>query len=55
MGPDSELGWSDEKPGHHVRVDGFWIDETDVTIAQIDTTTENIITEVNGGVSWIDC
>ena len=34
MGTDSELGWADEKPAHRVRVDGFWMDETDVTNAQ---------------------
>jgi sulfatase modifying factor 1 len=34
MGTDSELGWQDEKPAHRVRVDGFWMDETDVTNAQ---------------------
>lgn len=34
MGTDSELGWPDEKPAHHVRVDGFWMDETEVTNAQ---------------------
>jgi formylglycine-generating enzyme required for sulfatase activity len=34
MGTDLEMGWADEKPAHRVRVDGFWIDETDVTNAQ---------------------
>jgi formylglycine-generating enzyme required for sulfatase activity len=34
MGTDSELGWPDEKPAHRVRVNGFWMDETDVTNAQ---------------------
>jgi sulfatase modifying factor 1 len=34
MGTDSELGWPDEKPAHRVRVDSFWMDETDVTNAQ---------------------
>jgi formylglycine-generating enzyme required for sulfatase activity len=34
MGTDSEPGWPDEKPAHRVRVDGFWMDETDVTNAQ---------------------
>ena len=34
MGTDSELGWPDEKPAHRVHVDGFWMDETDVTNAQ---------------------
>ncbi len=31
MGTDAELGWPEEKPAHRVRVDGFWIDETEVT------------------------
>jgi formylglycine-generating enzyme required for sulfatase activity len=31
MGTDSELGWPDEKPAHQVRVDGFWMGETEVT------------------------
>jgi formylglycine-generating enzyme len=34
MGTNSDLGWADEKPAHRVRVDGFWMDETDVTNAQ---------------------
>jgi sulfatase modifying factor 1 len=34
MGTDSDLGWADEKPAHRVRVNGFWMDETDVTNAQ---------------------
>ena len=34
MGTDSDLGWADEKPAHRVKVDGFWMDETDVTNAQ---------------------
>jgi sulfatase modifying factor 1 len=34
MGTDSELGWPDEKPAHRVHVNGFWMDETDVTNAQ---------------------
>src|SRR5262245_25167367 len=34
MGTDAELGWPDEKPAHRVRVDGFWMDETEVTNAQ---------------------
>ena len=34
MGTDSDLGWPDEKPAHRVRVDGFWMDETDVTNSQ---------------------
>lgn len=34
MGSDSEQAWPDEGPPHRVRVDGFWIDETEVTNAQ---------------------
>jgi sulfatase modifying factor 1 len=34
MGTDSDLGWEDEKPAHPVHVDGFWMDETEVTNAQ---------------------
>ena len=34
MGTDDPIGWADEKPAHRVRVDGFWMDETDVTNAQ---------------------
>lgn len=34
MGTDSDLGWNDEKPAHRVRVDGFWIDVTEVTNEQ---------------------
>ena len=34
MGTDSDLGWPDETPAHRVRLDGFWIDQTEVTVAQ---------------------
>jgi hypothetical protein len=34
MGTDSDLGWPDEKPAHRVRVDGFWMDQAEVTNAQ---------------------
>src|SRR5437879_12605238 len=40
MGTDSKLGWPDEKPAHRVRVDGFWMDETEVTNAQFRTRSE---------------
>ena len=40
MGTDSELGWPDEKPAHQVRVDGFWIDVTEVTNAQFGKFTD---------------
>src|SRR5262245_62516592 len=35
MGTDSDLGWADEKPAHRIRVGGFWMDQTDVTNAQL--------------------
>ncbi len=34
MGTDAEVGWADEKPAHRVQVDGFWMDEHEVTNAQ---------------------
>jgi formylglycine-generating enzyme len=34
MGTNSNLGWPDEKPAHPVKVDGFWMDATEVTNAQ---------------------
>ncbi len=34
MGTDSDLGWPDEKPAHRVRVDGFWMDDHEVTNAE---------------------
>src|SRR5205823_7856428 len=40
MGTDAEVGWPDEKPAHRVRVDGVWMDETEVTNAQLRTFVE---------------
>src|SRR5438270_318716 len=34
MGADSSLAWPDEKPAHRVRVNGFWMDESELTNAQ---------------------
>jgi formylglycine-generating enzyme len=34
MGTDAAIGWAEEKPAHRVHVDGFWMDETDVTNAE---------------------
>lgn len=34
MGSDSTLARSDEQPVHRVKVDGFWIDQTEVTNTQ---------------------
>jgi formylglycine-generating enzyme required for sulfatase activity len=34
MGTDSDLGWPEERPAHRARVDGFWMDEHEVTNAE---------------------
>jgi formylglycine-generating enzyme required for sulfatase activity len=34
MGSDATIARADEKPAHRVRVDGFWMDATEVTNAQ---------------------
>jgi sulfatase modifying factor 1 len=34
MGSDSDQAWPEERPAHRVRVDGFWIDEHEVTNAE---------------------
>jgi formylglycine-generating enzyme len=34
MGTDDPNAWPDEKPAHRVRVDGFWMDKTEVTNAR---------------------
>jgi formylglycine-generating enzyme len=34
MGTDGEVGYPDERPAHRVRVNGFWMDDTEVTNAQ---------------------
>jgi len=34
MGTNDEQAWPDEKPAHRVRIDGFWMDKTEVTNAQ---------------------
>jgi formylglycine-generating enzyme required for sulfatase activity len=40
MGDDSGLAWPEEKPAHRVRVDGFWIDEHEVTNTQFHSFVE---------------
>jgi len=37
MGTDLDRAWPDERPAHRVSVDGFWIDQTEVTNAQFRT------------------
>ena len=34
MGSDSDPAWPDERPAHRVRLEGFWIDEHEVTNAE---------------------
>jgi formylglycine-generating enzyme len=34
MGTDAAIGWDDEKPAHRVKVNGFFLDETEVTNSQ---------------------
>lgn len=41
MGSDSEIARPDERPVHRVRVNGFWIDTTEVTNAQFRTFVES--------------
>ncbi len=42
MGTDSPQAWPEEKPAHRVRLDGFWIDRTEVTNAQFRVFVEAI-------------
>jgi formylglycine-generating enzyme len=41
MGSNSEHALPDEKPPHRIKVDGFWIDETEVTNAQFQAFVES--------------
>ncbi len=54
MGTDADLGWPDEKPAHRVRVDGFWMDQTEVTNAQFRTFVEatGYVTTAEQTPSW---
>src|SRR6266571_4545739 len=40
MGSDAKIARADEQPVHRVRVDGFWMDTTEVTNAQFHTFVE---------------
>ncbi len=40
MGTDDEKAWPDEKPVHEVCVNGFWMDETEVTNSQFNAFVE---------------
>lgn len=39
MGSDAAGAWPDEQPAHRVSVDGFWMDQTEVTNAQFEAFT----------------
>ena len=45
---------SDEFPQHAVTLDGFWIDQTEVTNAQFAAFLSNQGNQVEGGVTWLE-
>lgn len=54
MGSEDERAWNTEKPAHRVRLNGFWMDETEVTNAQfqrfVDATS--YVTQAERPVDW---
>jgi sulfatase modifying factor 1 len=54
MGWDGPEGRFDERPGHRVHVDGFWIDRTEVTNAQFRAFVEatGYLTTAERAVDW---
>lgn len=50
----SEDGDSDEQPVHEVTVDGFWLDQTEVTNAQFAAFLNERGNQTEGGVTWLD-
>ena len=50
----SKDGGSDEQPVHTVSLDGFWIDETEVTNAQYAAFLNDEGNQTEGGVTWLD-
>jgi len=54
MGSSNEEGRSDEYPQHQVRVNGFWMDATEVTNAQFEkfVTATGYITEAEKAPDW---
>ena len=54
MGWEGEGGRADERPAHSVRVDGFWMDETEVTNAQFRAFVEatGYVTTAERPVDW---
>jgi formylglycine-generating enzyme required for sulfatase activity len=54
MGTDEKNAWNTEKPAHRVRLDGFWMDTTEVTNAQFRAfvTATNYKTIAERPVDW---
>ena len=50
----STEGDSDEQPVHTVALDGFWIDQTEVTNAQFATFLNQKGNQTEGSVTWLD-
>ena len=50
----STEGDSDEQPVHTVALDGFWIDQTEVTNAQFAVFLNERGNQTEGGVTWLD-
>ncbi|MFC2046218.1 formylglycine-generating enzyme family protein, partial [Chloroflexota bacterium] len=46
--------FADEQPPHEVQVDGFWIDETEVTNAQFAVFLNDMGSQMEEGVTWLD-
>ena len=54
MGADGGDRWSPEHPAHRVRVDGFWMDETEVTNAEFEkfVNATNYVTTAERKPTW---
>jgi formylglycine-generating enzyme required for sulfatase activity len=54
MGSDDPQSYDHEKPAHRVKVDGFWMDETEVTNAQFKTFTDatHYVTTAEQAPDW---
>ena len=56
MGTDDEESYEAERPAHRVRVDGFWMDETEVTNEQykkfVDATLEFVLHGEGPAATW---
>jgi len=54
MGSNSDEADSDEQPVHEVTLDGFWMDQTEVTNAQFATFLNEEGNQTEGGETWLD-